>query len=138
MAEYALTHSVHGNRNAVERAVSSNDPYATADGYKLLQTRNLIKFLFSCKTQDQVNKVVQSAVRATKIYQEQFNLFDVDFHARIRNAERQVRERIVTRSMGNINPEETAITLIGTHQERESVDRWGRLADLLLKGYKLG
>lgn len=99
-------------------------------------TRSLIKDLFSCKSQEQVDRVVVMAQKCSDSFMYEWGK-EVDFHARIRNGELQVRALIdAGYDLSQLNPTKCAFPVY-SRDCTSLVDSWGHLADKLIKGFAL-
>jgi hypothetical protein len=99
-------------------------------------TRVLIKNLFSCSSQEQVDRVIIEADKTTESYAFEWG-GGVDFHLRIRNAELQVRDYISKGiDLKKVNPKTRAV-VVTSKDTTALADSWGHLADRLIKGFKV-
>lgn len=103
---------------------------------KQKRTRSLIKDLFACKSQEQVDRVVVIAGLCSDSFLYEYGE-EVDFKARIRNGELQVRDLISNGyDLSQINPDKCAF-VVHTRDCSSLVDSWGHLSDRLMKGFAL-
>jgi hypothetical protein len=99
-------------------------------------TRILVKKLFSCASQNDVDRVIVEATKSTESFMYEWG-HDVDFHARIRNAELQVRALLEKGyNVSSINPTKVPFPVMSKDCVA-LVDSWGHMADRLLKGFAL-
>ena len=99
-------------------------------------TRILIKNLFSCSTQEQVDRVIVEADKTTDSFSYEWGA-GTDFHLRIRNAELQVRDYISKGiDLKKVNPKTRAV-VVTSRDTTALADSWGHLADRLIKGFKV-
>ena len=107
---------------------------------KLNVTRILIKKLFKCTTQDEVDQIIHEANANTESYFAEYGEDEkgtkVDFAMRVRNAELQVRDLISSGKMQAINPDKATVTVI-RNSSAALVDSWGHLAAYMMKGYEV-
>ncbi len=138
----AATRHVHSVEALVIESLSNAEK--TRKEYELTQeiavkqqyTRSLIKSLFSCKSQLEVDRVIVVAEKSSESFEYEWGT-KVDFHARIRNAELQVRDLLGKGyDLSTINPDKTAF-VVSSRDCSALVDSWGHLADRLMKGFVL-
>lgn len=99
-------------------------------------TRVLIKKLFSCASQNDVDRVIVEATKSTESFMYEWG-HEVDFHARIRNAELQIRALLEKGyNVSSINPTKVPFPVMSKDCVA-LVDSWGHMADRLLKGFAL-
>lgn len=99
-------------------------------------TRILVKKLFTCSTQADVDRVIVEAQRSTESFMYEWG-HEVDFHVRIRNAELQVRALLEKGyDVSSINPTKVPFPVMSKDCVA-LVDSWGHMADRLLKGFAL-